>query len=126
MISRSIEVRGLRLEALVGVGGSERSRRQPIQIDIVVKVADGAVDIATGLMVDEIDQTVNYVDVIDVAKSAVAGPSRKLIETIAEQICRGVIELNMVDSVEVLVSKLIPPIDELISHTSARVVLHKE
>ncbi|GEN85094.1 dihydroneopterin aldolase [Sporosarcina luteola] len=71
-----------------------------------------AVDLAEAGLTDDLKKTVNYAEVFDVCRSVVEGQPRKLIESVAEEIARLVMEKfsTQVKGVRVVLIKPDPPI----------------
>lgn len=71
-----------------------------------------AVDLAEAGLTDDLQKTVNYAEVFDVCRSVVEGAPRKLIESVAEEIARLIMEKfsAQVKGVRVVLIKPDPPI----------------
>jgi 7,8-dihydroneopterin aldolase/epimerase/oxygenase len=71
-----------------------------------------AVDIAEAGASDDLQNTVNYAEVFEVCRSIVEGEPRKLIESVAEEISRQILERfsSKVQGVRVVLIKPDPPI----------------
>lgn len=71
-----------------------------------------AVDLAEAGLTDDLKKTVNYAEVFDVCSSVVEGQPRKLIESVAEEIARLIMEKfsTQVKGVRVVLIKPDPPI----------------
>lgn len=71
-----------------------------------------AVDLAEAGLTDDLKKTVNYAEVFDVCRSVVEGQPRKLIESVAEEIARLIMEKfsTQVKGVRVVLIKPDPPI----------------
>lgn len=90
-------VRGLLLQAEVGVYDHEHGRRQPLVVDVDILIA------AAGF--EHIADTVNYETVRDRAKALAAEGHWKLVETFAERLGHALIDNPRVVSVRVRVEK---------------------
>jgi dihydroneopterin aldolase len=91
-------VRGLRLEAAIGVYAHEQGRTQPILIDVELDAA---------LALDgRLASTVNYETVVSAARKIVAEGHHELIETIADGLARACLEDDRVQRVRVTAAKL--------------------
>jgi len=90
-------VRGLRLQAEVGVYDHEHGRLQPLLVEVELQIA--------GAGFDHIADTVNYETVRDRAKALAAAGHWKLIETFAERLAYALIDDPRVQAVRVRVEK---------------------
>ena len=90
-------VRGLRVEAQIGVYDHEHGRLQPLVVDVELQVA--------GAGFDHIADTVNYELVRDRAKALAAAGHWKLVETFAERLGHALMEDLRVQAVTVRVEK---------------------
>lgn len=89
MSTDHIHVRGLTLRAPHGVYEEERVEGREFTVDI-----DAAVPVVRAGHSDELQHTVDYRGLTSAALSVLEGPSRNLIETLAERICEAVFEQN--------------------------------
>lgn len=117
MTSDRIELRGLRLSAIVGVLPEERDRAQPIEIDLDIDV-----DLTAAGESDALDDTVDYGAVCDLIEAVVASDEPLLLERLADRIARGVLGADRrIDAVEVAVRKLRPPVPQDLATSGVRV-----
>lgn len=102
-----IEILGLRLFGHHGVLEQERKVGNEFVVDIVINYpAD------RGAETDDISSTLNYAEVVEVAKDEFAEPAN-LIEAVAMRIATGLRrEWPRIDSGSVSVAKLTPPIPQ--------------
>jgi dihydroneopterin aldolase len=77
-------VRGLNLDAEVGVYAHEHGRRQPLLIDVELDVGAASCE--------HIADTVNYESVVSKARALAAEGHWKLIETFAERLARACLD----------------------------------
>lgn len=119
-----IEINNLEMMVHIGVGEQERSEVQPIRFDVALTLEAGLEDSNDPL--DELSSSVDYVAVLEIVDRLVkAGPRRKLLETLANDIARRCLELPKVEGVEVAVTKLLPPVPFELQSVSARLKLAK-
>lgn len=85
---RTVFVRGLRLEARIGVNPEEQHGPQPVVVGLVAEVAD---DPASGVGPDRLARVVDYDRLVRAAREAAGGPHLRLAETLAERIAAGVL-----------------------------------
>jgi dihydroneopterin aldolase len=117
MTSDRIELRGLRLSAIVGVLPEERDRAQPIEIDLDIDV-----DLTAAGESDALDDTVDYGAVCDLIEAVVVGDAPLLLERLADRIATGVLGADRrIDAVEVAVRKLRPPVAQDLATSGVRV-----
>ncbi len=100
-----IELRGLTVRGHHGVFDEERRDGQDFVVDITVWI-----DLAAAAASDDLADTVDYGRLAQRAAAIVAGPSRKLIETVAAAIADDVMADERVHAVEVVVHKPDAPI----------------
>jgi dihydroneopterin aldolase len=105
-VTDTIELRDLRVVAIVGVGEPEREQPQPLRIDLDVELAPTA-----ATRTDAVADTVDYAALCDVAVAAVRAEQPRLLETACELIGRALLGADpRVASATVTVTKLRPPI----------------
>lgn len=97
LVSRRIFVRGLRIDAAIGVYAHEHGRTQPLIIDAVFDLT--LHDIA-GLK-----DTLNYEKVGEITRGFLAKGHVILVETLAEDIAKALLELPHVTRAEISISK---------------------
>ena len=111
-----IELRGLHLDAPVGVLESEKEAPQPIRIDI-----DVSLDLTKPGMSDDLVDTVNYAAIVTLAQNTALAVHHELLESLAQQIASGTLELDLrIVSVDVTVTKLHPPVPEDLATVAVR------
>jgi dihydroneopterin aldolase len=105
-MSDQILVSGLRVMAPVGVLEEERARPQPLSIDCALDV-----DLAVAGASDDLEDTVNYAEVALLADQLARARHHELLESLADEIASGILGLDdRIEGVEVVVTKLRPPI----------------
>lgn len=102
-----IELRGLTIRGRHGVFDHERAAGQDFVIDITVWI-----DLARAAASDDLSDTYDYGALAQRAAGIVAGPPRKLIETVAGEIAEDVMNDERVHAVEVAVHKPQAPIPQ--------------
>ncbi|MGA3257105.1 MAG: dihydroneopterin aldolase [Mycobacterium sp.] len=102
-----IELRGLTVHGRHGVLDHERVNGQDFVVDITVWI-----DLADAAASDELADTYDYAALAQLAADIVAGPPRKLIETVGAQIADQVMDDPRVHAVEVVVHKPQAPIPQ--------------
>src|SRR4051812_14656323 len=98
-----IELHGLRVVAKHGVLDAERERAQPFEIDI-----DLEVDLRAAGLSDDLADTVNYAEILNLAARIATGKQCYLLEHIAEQIAQEVLRHPRVRAVDIAIRKLQP------------------
>lgn len=112
----TIELRGVRCDAVVGVLSEERTRTQPlvVDLDITRPLADAA-------RTDDIGRTTNYALVVDEVVRVATDGQYFLLEALAAAVAEATFALDgAITSVEVAVRKLAPPIDADIDTVGVR------
>ncbi len=79
-------IQGLKIDTVIGIYDWEREIRQDIVFDIEMSSNNGA-----AANTDNIDQAVNYHAVCDRLCDYVRGSEFQLVETLAEEVCRIII-----------------------------------
>ncbi len=93
----SVFVKGLRIQAEIGVYPQERGRTQPLVIDVELALGDQAVE--------RIADTVNYELVVNQAREIAASGHHDLVEDYADRLARACLEDPRVVSARVRVEK---------------------
>ncbi len=120
-MSDAIELRELRLSALVGVSLEERSTAQPISIDLEIERPFEAAAFS-----DDLAETTNYADVLALAAGVATASSFLLLETLAYRVASEVLAFDeAIDSVTVAVRKLHPPVPEDVATVGVRCTLRR-
>ena len=70
-----------------GVGEEERAEAQRFEVDVELHL-----DLRPAGLSDDLDRTVDYREVFEICRSVIEGPSRDLIEALAERIADRVLE----------------------------------
>ena len=113
----SIELRGLRVTALVGALPEERDRPQPLEIDLDVHA-----DLAAAGTSDRLDDTVDYGAVCDAVEKVFGAGHVALLETVAERIASAVVATDgRITGVTVAVRKLRPPVSQDLGTSGVRI-----
>lgn len=101
MTSDQIHIRGLHIVAPHGVYQEEREEGRAFTVDL-----DAFISVREAGRNDALQQTVDYRDLSAAILRVLDGPSRSLIETLAEEICEEVLRtVEVIDSVRVTVWK---------------------
>jgi 7,8-dihydroneopterin aldolase/epimerase/oxygenase len=112
-----IELRSLRLAALVGVLPHERAQPQPVEVDL-----DAYCDLRVAGGSDRLDDTVDYGELCRRIEAVVTAGHVALLETLAERIAASVLDADpRIDSTEVAVRKLSPPVPQQLATSGVRI-----
>jgi dihydroneopterin aldolase len=76
-----IALANMRFEGRHGVLDEERESTQPFEVDVELSL-----DLAPAGMSDDLRRTVDYREVFAIVRDTIEGPSRRLIESLAETI----------------------------------------
>ena len=106
----AILVRGLELSAHIGVPDAERVEAQRLTLNLVLQPAGPLSDLG-----DDLGRTVDYYALTRRVRQLAAARPRKLIETLAEEICACVLNEFPVRAVEVELRKYILPDTEYVA-----------
>jgi 7,8-dihydroneopterin aldolase/epimerase/oxygenase len=116
-----IELRGLRLLAVVGVGDDERSAPQPLEVDV-----DLARPFARAAASDDVAATTDYSAVVALVERVAAAGGFSLLETLADRVAREVLAIDeAVESVTVAVRKLRPPVPSDLASAGVRTTVSR-
>ena len=111
-----IELRGLRLVGLVGVLAEERTRAQPLEVDLDVEV-----DLTAAGLSDALADTVDYGAVCQLVADAVEGGAPQLLERLAAHLADVVLGADeRISAVQVGVRKLRPPVPQDLATSGVR------
>jgi dihydroneopterin aldolase len=114
-----IELRGLRLLAVVGALPEEHDRAQPVEIDLDVEA-----NLALAGVSDELADTIDYGALCRVVERTVIGGGHvTLLEAVADQVARAVLDADeRITRVTVAVRKLRPPVPQDLATSGVRVI----
>jgi 7,8-dihydroneopterin aldolase/epimerase/oxygenase len=115
-VTDRIEVRGLRVDGVHGVLEEEQVHPQPFEVDL-----DLYLDTTPAALGDDLDATADYGAAVDAAVAVMAGPPRRLLESLADAIARRVLDDPRIDEVTVVVRKLRPPLAPEVTSTGVRI-----
>jgi dihydroneopterin aldolase/2-amino-4-hydroxy-6-hydroxymethyldihydropteridine diphosphokinase len=113
-----IEISGLRVMTVIGVLPHEREAPQPLQVDLSLHV-----DLHDAGYSDELGDTANYGAVAEAVADLARESKDLLLERLAHKIAETVLTFDRVEAVDVLLTKLRPPIPEDVGATAVR--LHR-
>jgi len=100
----TIEIRGIEVQARIGVPEEERQSPQRLRISILLTPRNGFLDLD-----DDIRRTIDYAAVTEEVRAVVTARPRHLIETLANEIAAALLQKHPLLSVEVLIEKFILP-----------------
>ena len=103
-VNDRLHLEQLELDARIGVTDEERARLQRIVINLTVWA-----DTAFEQLQDDIDRTVNYVELCRVAGEFVQSGQWKLIETLASDLSSQLLEKFAIKAIETEVRKFVLP-----------------
>jgi dihydroneopterin aldolase len=99
-----IIIKGLEIEAFVGVPDDERKNAQRLEVDAILTPLNAFADVA-----DRIDRTIDYHAAVQRIATLAASRSRCLIETLAKEIAEMLVQEFSAGRAEVEVRKFILP-----------------
>lgn len=115
--SDRIELRGLRMTAVIGVLPEERERAQPIEFDLDVYGFLGPAGHS-----DDLGDTVDYGAVCDTVAKVIDGFQPKLLEHLADRVGGALLHTYLhISAVTVTVRKLRPPVPYQLDSSGVRV-----
>jgi dihydroneopterin aldolase len=111
-----IELRGLRLVGIVGVLPEERTRAQPLEVDL-----DLHLDARTAGRSDALGDTVDYGAVCELVAEVVDALHPQLLERLCEVLAERVLAADeRIHAVDVSVRKLRPPVPHQLASSGVR------
>jgi dihydroneopterin aldolase len=115
-VTDSIELRGLRVDAICGVLPHERTDPQPLELDL-----DVVADLTAASRSDELVDTIDYGAVTAAAARVAETLAPQLLEHLAGCVADAVLALDdRITSVTVSVRKLQPPVPERLTTSGVR------
>jgi dihydroneopterin aldolase len=112
-----IELRGLRLVGIVGVLPEERTRAQPLEVDL-----DLHLDVSAAGRSDALGDTVDYGAVCELVAEVVDALHPQLLERLCEVLAERMLAADdRIDVVDVSVRKLRPPVPHQLASSGVRV-----
>jgi len=112
-----IELRGLRVVGVVGVLPEERTRAQPLEVDL-----DLVVDTSAAAGSDALADTIDYGAVCDTVVELIDRLQPELLERLAVHLAEAVLGLDQrIGAVELSVRKLRPPVPHPLESSGVRV-----
>jgi dihydroneopterin aldolase/2-amino-4-hydroxy-6-hydroxymethyldihydropteridine diphosphokinase len=111
-----ITIEGIVVSTLVGALPHEREIRQPIRVDLELRV-----DLHDAGRSDELADTVHYGEVASRVVETMQESKDVLLERLADRVAEVVVGFERVEQVEVTVTKLRPPVPENLQHTAVRI-----
>lgn len=105
----TIIVKGLSVPLFLGVPDEERAQQQVIKVNLEMVPKRGFSNLD-----EDIDKALNYYEVSQRVKQVAAERPRKLIETLAEDICRTLLAEFAIKEVTLEIEKFIMPDTEFV------------
>ena len=116
MTADRLELRGLRALGICGALPEERTRPQPLEVDV-----DAVLDLAPAGRSDDLADTVHYGELTAALAKVVTTEQPQLLERLAERLAEVVLGDARVTEVTVAVRKLRPPVPELLDTAGVRI-----
>src|SRR3954470_12208984 len=117
MAADSIELRGLRLRAVVGVLPWERRVAQPLDLDL-----DVVADLSAAGASDDLRDTVDYGRLCEVVETVVVEGRFGLLEALVDRVAAAVLSVDpRIRSVTVAARKLEPPVAQPLGTSGVRI-----
>ena len=112
----AIRIRGLRLDAHVGVDEEERARAQILILDIDIDA-----DLSAAAQSDDIEDTIDYAEAITRATDVIQTTQAHLLERLAADVAETIATMKHVGRVTVEIAKDPPPVAENVRSVSVRI-----
>ena len=114
-----IILKGIRFHGYHGVVEAERQVGQKYEIDL-----DLMTDVSAAGTSDDLTQTIDYAEVVQLAIKIGTQGSFQLFEALAEAIAAAILDQFQIEEVRIAVKKLSPPIEPTLSY--AGVEIHRK
>lgn len=106
-----IELKGLRVNTIIGISPEERRVKQPLEFDITIFA-----DLREPCKSDQLKDTIDYGGVCQLVEDLATREHDFLLERLASRVADAILAISKVLSVQVVVKKLQPPVpNELIT-----------
>ena len=115
-MNASIKVRGLRVRTHVGVSDEERVTPQTVVVDVDVDA-----DVTSAAESDDITDTIDYAELVNIVTETVAESRSKLLEHLAAQVVSVVLSMDGVRGVTVEIAKDPPPLRQEVDRVSVKI-----
>ena len=103
-----ITLPGLTLYGYHGASKAEKELGQRFVIDLEIEA-----DLEDAANSDDLEQTINYVEIFELVKEVVESGSKNLLETIANLIATKILDEFNIDAISVKISKPAPPLPNI-------------
>jgi 7,8-dihydroneopterin aldolase/epimerase/oxygenase len=111
-----ISVRGLLVDAHIGVTEEERARPQTLRLDVDIEA-----DLSAAAASDDLGDTIDYASTVSLISDTVRSSRCKLLEHLASEVASVVSCKELVSGVAVEVSKHPPPVSERVDAIVVRI-----
>ncbi|SMO79076.1 dihydroneopterin aldolase [Gracilimonas mengyeensis] len=112
----TLTIKGMQFRGYHGVHAHEKSEGNDFEVDVILKT-----DLTAPASSDKLSYAIDYTKIHDIAKEVLAGESVDLIEHLCYKIGSAIeTKLANIDSFEVRVRKLGPPLSTQTEYTEAR------
>ncbi|MBG01155.1 MAG: dihydroneopterin aldolase [Acidimicrobiaceae bacterium] len=111
-----IELKGIKALGTIGVLPEEQERAQPFEVDISLES-----DLSKSGQTDQLTDTVNYAEIVEVVVNVISGESNQLLERVAQRIADETLRIHAVDAVTITIRKLRPPVPHLVDHSAVTI-----
>jgi hypothetical protein len=115
-VSDVIELRELRVSAVVGILPQERTQAQPLVFDLDIERS-----FKKAAKKDDINETTNYALIITLTQRIAVEGKFLLLETLCDRVASEILDFDpAISSVTVMVKKVVPPVPEDIASVGVR------
>ena len=117
-----IEIAEIECMARIGVSGKERRQPQRLDVDVSVEL-----DLQRAVGQDELEATVNYVEIVTLVEELTSGTTFSLIEALAGRIASEILLWDeRIESVEIRVKKYPSSLKDRVSYVATRIRSSRE
>ena len=111
-----IELKGIKALGTIGVLPEEQERAQPFEVDVLLES-----DLSKPGQTDELTDTVNYAEIVEVVVNVITGENHQLLERVAQRLADETLRLQGVEAVTISIRKLRPPVPHLLDHSAVTI-----
>ena len=116
----AVDIKGLRVDAHVGVSDEERSNAQTLVVDVRI-----AADLERASRSDEIADTIDYAQASAAIVERIRSLRPKLLEHLAGEVAETLLSFPRVRAVTVQISKETPPVEEDVEVIAVTIERHQ-
>ena len=111
-----IELKGIKALGTIGVLPEEQERAQPFEVDVSLES-----DLRKPGQTDQLTDTVNYAEIVEVVVNVISSESHQLLERVAQRLADETLRIHGVEAVTITIRKLRPPVPHLLEYSGVTI-----